>query len=62
VLVHPFVCQGTVEEKIAALIEEKTAMARDLLDGGGEALLTEMNDEQLMATVALDISRARAGG
>ena len=62
VLVHPFVCQGTVEEKIAALIEEKTAMARDLLDAGGEALLTEMNDEQLMATVALDIDRARAGG
>ena len=62
VLVHLFVCQGTVEEKIAALIEEKTAMARDLLDAGGEALLTEMNDEQLMATVALDIDRARAGG
>ena len=62
VLVHLFVCQGTVEEKIAALIEEKTAMARNLLDTGGEALLTEMNDEQLMATVALDIDRARAGG
>ena len=62
VLVHLFVCQGTVEEKIAALIEEKTAMAKGLLDAGGEALLTEMDDEQLMATVALDIDRARAGG
>jgi non-specific serine/threonine protein kinase len=62
VLVHLFVCQGTVEEKIAALIEEKTAMARDLLDASGEALLTEMDDAQLMATVALDIDRSRAGG
>ena len=62
VLVHPFVCQGTVEEKIAALIEEKTAMARDLLDTSGEALLTEMSDEQLMATVALDIERSGAAG
>ncbi len=62
VLVHLFVCQGTVEEKIAALIEEKTAMARDLLDASGEALLTEMDDEQLMATVALDMDRSRAGG
>jgi non-specific serine/threonine protein kinase len=62
VLVHLFICQGTVEEKIAALIEEKTAMARDLLDTSGEALLTEMSDEQFMATVALDMDRSRAGG
>src|SRR5882762_8044199 len=47
VLVHKFVCRGTVEEKIDALIEEKTDLARDLLaDGGegGEKLLTEMGD------------------
>ena len=62
VLVHLFVCLGTVEEKIAALIEEKTVLARDLLDTSGEALLTEMDDEQLMATVALDMDRSRAGG
>lgn len=58
VLVHKFVCQGTVEEKIDALIEEKTALARDILEGGGEALLTEMSNERLLATVALDIDRA----
>ena len=60
VLVHTFVCRGTVEEKIDALIQEKTALARDLLEGGAEALLTEMSDDELLSTVALDIERARA--
>jgi non-specific serine/threonine protein kinase len=60
VLVHKFVCRGTVEEKIDALIEEKTALARDLLQGGGEGLLTEMSDGQLLDTVRLDLGRARA--
>jgi non-specific serine/threonine protein kinase len=59
VLVHKFVCQGTVEEKIDALIEEKTALAKDLLESGGERLLTEMNDAELLATVSLDLDRAR---
>ena len=36
VLVHKFVCRGTVEEKIDALIEEKTQLAADLLEGGAE--------------------------
>ena len=59
VLVHTFVCRGTVEEKIDALIQEKTSLARDLLEGGGETLLTEMSNEELLSTVALDIERAR---
>ncbi|HUI71910.1 MAG TPA: DEAD/DEAH box helicase, partial [Spirochaetia bacterium] len=59
VLVHTFICRGTVEEKIDALIQEKTSLARDLLEGGGETLLTEMTNEELLTTVALDIERAR---
>jgi SNF2 family DNA or RNA helicase len=59
VLVHKFVCRGTVEEKIDALIEGKSALARDLLDqGGGEQLLTQMNDADLLRIVALDIHKA----
>ena len=58
VLVHKFVCRGTVEEKIDALIEAKTGLARELLGEGGEQLLTEMSDEELLATVALDIHKA----
>ena len=36
VLVHKFVCRGTIEERIDALIEEKRQLAADLLEGGAE--------------------------
>jgi len=58
VLVHKFVCRGTVEEKIDALIEEKTALAADLLEGGAEKMLTEMSDTELIRLVALDVEKA----
>lgn len=58
VLVHKFVCRGTLEEKIDALIEAKAGLARDLLDEGGERLLTELSDEELLGIVALDIHKA----
>ena len=58
VLVHKFVCRGTVEEKIDALIEAKRGLAEELLGEGGERLLTEMSDAELLATVALDIHKA----
>ncbi len=58
VLVHKFVCRGTVEEKIDALIEEKTRLAADLLEGGAEKMLTEMSDAELMRLVSLDVERA----
>jgi len=58
VVVHKFICRGTVEEKIDALIDDKRALAGDLLEGGAETLLTEMGDDELLATVALDIDRA----
>ncbi len=59
VLVHKFVCQGTVEEKIDALIEDKTALANDVLEGGTETLLTEMDNEELLKLVSLDVNRAQ---
>ena len=58
VLVHKFICRGTVEEKIDELIAQKTSLARDLLDGGPEALLTEMSNADLLRFVALDIGKA----
>jgi non-specific serine/threonine protein kinase len=57
VLVHKFVCQGTVEEKIDSLIQDKTALANDLLEGGAETLLTEMDNEALLKLVSLDIEK-----
>ena len=58
VLVHKFVCRGTVEEKIDRLIESKRQLSQDLLEGGAELLLTEMRDEELLKLVALDINAA----
>lgn len=58
VLVHKFVCRGTVEEKIDDLIESKLALARDVLEGGGETLITEMGDEEIISLVTLDIDAA----
>ncbi len=61
VLVHKFICRGTVEEKIDALIEEKTALADGILSGGTERMLTEMTDKELLDIVSLDIERATIG-
>lgn len=59
VLVHKFICQGTIEEKIDALISEKMALANDLLKGGTDTLITEMDNEALLNLVSLDIERAQ---
>jgi len=55
VLVHKFVCRGTVEEKIDTMIEDKRALADALLSGGGEIKLTEMTDDALLRLVRLDL-------
>ena len=58
VLVHKFVCRGTIEERINKLLEEKKNLATELLEGGGETLLTEMPDDELLRFVALDLKSA----
>jgi superfamily II DNA or RNA helicase len=58
VLVHKFVCRGTVEEKIDAMLADKRAVAGELLEGGAEARLTEMSDADLLRTVSIDLDRA----
>jgi len=58
VLVHKFVCRGTVEERIDQLIDSKRQLSQDLLEGGGEMLLTEMRDDELLTLVALDLHTA----
>jgi len=55
VLVHKFVCRGTVEERIDQLIDSKRQLSDDLLEGGGDVLLTEMKDDELLKLVALDL-------
>ncbi|WP_211841083.1 DEAD/DEAH box helicase [Roseinatronobacter monicus] len=56
VLVHKFVCAGTVEEKIDAMIESKKSLSEEVLGGSAEMNLTEMTDDALLRLVALDLA------
>jgi superfamily II DNA or RNA helicase len=59
VLVHKFVCRGTVEDRIDQMLEEKSRLSVDFLGGGGaETLLTEMKDDDLLKLVTLDLASA----
>ena len=58
VLVHKFVCRGTVEEKIDQMIESKRHLSQDVLEGGADIMLTELKDDELLKLVALDINKA----
>ena len=58
VLVHTFICRGTVEERIDALLEGKRGLSREVLEGGAELLLTELPDAELLRLVSLDVRRA----
>jgi non-specific serine/threonine protein kinase len=58
VMVHKFVCRGTMEERIDELIESKKNLSRELFDKEGELNLTEMSDQQLLRFVALDLNKA----
>jgi non-specific serine/threonine protein kinase len=59
VLVHKFVCRGTIEDRIDQMIESKLQLVKDVLEGGAELLLTEMSDKELLNLVKLDIHAAQ---
>lgn len=60
VLVHKFVCRGTLEERIDQMIQDKRELADKVLgpSSEGEVMLTEMSDQDLLNFVSLDITRA----
>ena len=58
VLVHKFVCRGTVEDRIDEMIEAKQQLAGDFLGGGADMVLTELKDDELLKLVALDVAAA----
>jgi SNF2 family DNA or RNA helicase len=62
VLVHKFICRGTVEDKIDQMIESKKHLADELLGAGTDMLLTELKDDELLKLVALDLSAAMREG
>ncbi len=52
VQVRKFICGGTLEERIDAMIEAKRALAERIV-GAGEGWITEMSTEQLREVIAL---------
>jgi len=63
VMVHKFVCKGTIEEKIDRLITEKKDLANELLadnsldEKNSTQEITEMSDQDLINLVSLDINQ-----
>jgi SNF2 family DNA or RNA helicase len=63
VLVHKFICRGTLEERIDEMIARKARVAGEAIGGdeAGEALLTEMDTATLLQFVRLDLQQVAAG-
>ncbi len=58
VLVHKFICRGTLEEKIDKMLLSKRKMSDEILADGGDALLTELSNDEIVRVVSLDLSKA----
>ena len=58
---HRLITQGTIEERVAQLLERKRALA-DAVLGSGEAALTELDDDELLDLVTLRRQDARREG
>jgi len=56
VLVHKFICQGTIEERIDEMIAQKKSIAGEVIgQESTEVLLTEMDDDSLLKFISLDL-------
>ena len=58
VLVHKFICRGTIEERIDDLISSKQSLSREILEGNQETNLMELSNDELLKLVSLDIRSA----
>jgi superfamily II DNA or RNA helicase len=55
VVVHKFITQGTVEEKIDQMLTAKTKLAQDILPDLKESWITELDNRQLMELFRLTV-------
>ncbi|HIW32065.1 MAG TPA: DEAD/DEAH box helicase [Candidatus Paenibacillus intestinavium] len=53
VIVHKFITQGTIEEKIDQIIESKMKLQSEIIPDIQESWITEMNNEQIMDLMQL---------
>ncbi len=54
VIVHKFVCKGTIEEKIDELIQSKKDLAENVIGQNGENFITEFDNDTLIKMMRLE--------
>ena len=54
VMVYKFISSGTIEEKIDAMIAEKSKLAQDIIGTGGETWITELGNKELFRLLRLE--------
>ena len=47
VMVHKFICKGTIEEKIDLLIDDKKKLASEITSSSAESWITELSDKEI---------------
>ena len=57
--VYKFIMNGTIEEKIDAILEEKRSIADQIVATGGETWITQLSNEELRELFALGKSSGR---
>ena len=55
VIVHKLVSEGTIEEKIDAIINSKKELAENVIGAGGEKWITELNNRELLQLMRLEL-------
>lgn len=55
VIVHKFLTQGTVEERIDTMLKEKAGLSKDIIASTGESWITEMKDDELIGMFRLTL-------
>ena len=56
VVVHKFITQGTIEEKIDAMLEAKSRLSSTVIAASGEGWITELENDQLRELFSLSLS------
>ncbi len=56
VVVHKFITEGTIEEKIDAMLEEKARLSSAVVTSGGEGWITELDNDQLLQLFTYGLS------